>query len=60
MNKRTKKQKVCECCQNFVVPGYDLCSACQQSLEHDDIVEMFGDDADYLEHAGLADKIGNK
>lgn len=37
-----------------------LCPECLDAVERDCNVEMFGADADYLEHAGLADQIGNK
>lgn len=60
--KRKRKSVTCSC--GFVFVTADkfaaLCPTCLEALEHDCNVEMFGDDADYLEYAGLADKIGNK
>lgn len=55
-------QKKCDCGAKFI-PTHKfqtLCKPCEQALEHDANVEMFGADAEYLETVGLADKIGNK
>lgn len=52
----------CDCGVEFqrTHPLQTLCVPCGEAIEHDANVEMFGGDADYLEAAGLADKIGNK
>lgn len=64
MAKRAKglPVKVCACGNSFFPRwrGDEFCVGCLADIEHDCNVEMFGDDADYLEHAGLADKMGNK
>lgn len=54
--------RLCDCGERFTptFSGQELCQSCQRDIEHDANVEMFGDDAAYLEVAGLADQIGNK
>lgn len=56
------KKRQCQCGQQFVPKDKDqeLCLPCLRDLEHDANVVMFGDDADYLEHAGLDSEIGNQ
>jgi hypothetical protein len=56
------KARKCDCGKIFlpIHPDQDLCLDCIKDIEHDANVEMFGADAEYLEIAGLADKIGNK
>ena len=56
------KKRQCQCGAQFV-PKHDeqeLCKSCEDDLVHDANVTMFGDDADYLEHAGLDGEIGNQ
>ncbi|MCR4304970.1 MAG: hypothetical protein NUV63_12240 [Gallionella sp.] len=62
MSKRKRQQVKCDCGTRFDprYPGQELCQQCLDAVEHDANVTMFGDDADYLEHAGLADEIGNQ
>lgn len=61
MSKHKRKPTKCDCGKLFTARhGETICPECSDALEHDTNVEMFGDDADYLEYAGLADKIGNK
>lgn len=56
------KARRCDCGKIFkpAYRGQELCQECLEDIEHDVNVEMFGADAEYLEIAGLADKIGNK
>lgn len=57
-----KTVKRCDCGDLFTPTFREqtLCQICMTDIEHDANVEMFGADAEYLEYAGLADKIGNK
>ena len=38
----------------------DLTSEEAEAIVHDWEDELFGEDADYMRYAGLADKVGNK
>jgi len=60
MKHTSKRLRRCDCGVEIESEFATLCQDCADDLEHDVAVDMFGPDADYLEHAGLADKIGNK